>query len=419
MKRRIETILFCFLLFASSLWGTGAADFHPLKPFRSAEGKAGTAASPYPDDVIVYTAHQEWLSRIYLLRMDGTIVDYFEYSFYYFADLEVVNDNVYVAEAFAPRVYRVDLYTGSLDLVIDDWSLYYFYDLAFDGTYFYLTEWDLNRYDINGNKDGTASFDQSVHGGAWDGSYYWTLTDENQIKCWNISTWPTVTEVPENNFSPPTSSCRGLWFDGEYFWTAESKDGILGQIYQFNHRGMVVNQLLEPAFMGWSACLIKASEYPRIPQTPSGPSGGETGVPYEFFSTTTDPEEDSVLFWFDWGNETGSGWLGPYASGDTCWASNAWINPGDFHVRVKAKDTNDYQSEWSNELIVSVYARGDCNHDGIIEVGDVLHLVNYLYKSGPAPNPMEAGDVNRDGTVDLGDVVYLLNYLFRSGPPPR
>jgi len=419
MKKRTEAVLFCFVLFVSLLWGTSRADLHPLEPSRSAEGHANTAAGSYPEDVIVYTAHQEWLSRIYLLRMDGTIVDYFEYSFYYFADLEVVNNQVYAAEAFAPRVYRVDLQTGSLDLVIDDWSLYYFYDLAFDGTYFYLTEWDLNRYDINGNKDGTASFDQSVHGGAWDGSYYWTLTDENQIKCWNISTWPTVTEVSENNFSPPTSSCRGLWFDGEYFWTAESKDGILGQIYQFNHRGTVINQLIEPAFMGWSACLVKASDYPRIPQTPSGPAGGETQVLYEFSSTTTDPEEDSVFFWFDWGDETGGDWLGPYVSGDTCRASHAWTNSGDFLVRAKAKDVNDYQSEWSDELTVSVYARGDCNRDGIIEIGDVLHLVNYLYKSGPAPNPMEAGDVNRDGRIDLGDVVYLLNYLFRNGPPPH
>jgi hypothetical protein len=28
---------------------------------------------------------------------------------------------------------------------------------------------------------------------------------------------------------------------------------------------------------------------------------------------------------------------------------------------------------------------GDANGDEIVDVGDVVHLINYLYKSGPAP----------------------------------
>jgi len=31
---------------------------------------------------------------------------------------------------------------------------------------------------------------------------------------------------------------------------------------------------------------------------------------------------------------------------------------------------------------------------------------------------MERADVNCDGIVDVGDVVYLVNYLYRSGPKP-
>ena len=374
--------------------------------------------SRFSEDVIVYTAHQDWLSRIYVLRMNGAVIDYFEYSFYFFADLEVVDNEVYAAEAFAPRAYKVDLLTGALDLVIDDWSLYYFYDLAFDGTYFYLNEWDLNRYDINGNKDGTASFDESVHGGAWDGSHYWTLTDGNLIKCWDVSAWPSISEVPENAFAPPTSQCRGIWFDGEYFWTAESIDGILGHIYQFNHRGAVINQWLEPAFRGWSACVIRATDFPAVPGMPSGPTAGETGVEYSFSTSTTDPEEDSIFYWFDWGNGTNSGWVGPHASGDTCTASNTWSDPGTCDVKGKAKDTHDHESDWSEALTVTVYARGDCNADGIINIGDVLYLINYLYKNGPSPLPFWTGDVNCDREVNLADVVYLINYLFRQGPAP-
>ena len=64
------------------------------------------------------------------------------------------------------------------------------------------------------------------------------------------------------------------------------------------------------------------------------------------------------------------------------------------------------------------YICGDVNGDGVVDVGDVVYLINYLFKSGPAPSPREAGDVNTDNNVDVGDVVYLINYLFKSGPAP-
>ena len=61
---------------------------------------------------------------------------------------------------------------------------------------------------------------------------------------------------------------------------------------------------------------------------------------------------------------------------------------------------------------------GDCNGDGIVEIGDVIYLINYLYKEGSAPDPLQAGDCNCDEIVDLGDVVYLINYLFKEGASP-
>ncbi len=62
--------------------------------------------------------------------------------------------------------------------------------------------------------------------------------------------------------------------------------------------------------------------------------------------------------------------------------------------------------------------KGDVTGDGMINLGDVVFLVNYLYRGGPAPDPLDMGDVNCDGTVDIGDVVYLVNYLYQGGPPP-
>jgi hypothetical protein len=62
---------------------------------------------------------------------------------------------------------------------------------------------------------------------------------------------------------------------------------------------------------------------------------------------------------------------------------------------------------------------GDANSDGIVSVGDVVWLVNYLFKGGPKPDPCWKGDVNADCRVTVSDVVYLVNYLFKGGPAPK
>lgn len=70
------------------------------------------------------------------------------------------------------------------------------------------------------------------------------------------------------------------------------------------------------------------------------------------------------------------------------------------------------------EAVVSPFLRGDANGDGRINIGDAVFLVEYLFKGGPAPDPLEAGETNCDGAVNIGDVVFIIAYLFRGGPPP-
>ncbi len=62
---------------------------------------------------------------------------------------------------------------------------------------------------------------------------------------------------------------------------------------------------------------------------------------------------------------------------------------------------------------------GDLFVDMGVNLGDVLILLNYLFKNqAPPPCPMGRADTNSDGIVNVGDALRLLNYLFKGGPPP-
>ncbi len=66
----------------------------------------------------------------------------------------------------------------------------------------------------------------------------------------------------------------------------------------------------------------------------------------------------------------------------------------------------------------TIYLPGDANGSGYVDLGDVVYLVNYIFKSGPAPWPPESGDANCDVATDVGDAVSLIEFIFRSGAAP-
>ncbi|MGB8658337.1 MAG: S8 family serine peptidase [Candidatus Zixiibacteriota bacterium] len=63
------------------------------------------------------------------------------------------------------------------------------------------------------------------------------------------------------------------------------------------------------------------------------------------------------------------------------------------------------------------YVYGDANGDGLVNAGDLVYILNYIFRGGPLPDPPSAGDANGDCVINSGDIVYLVNYLFRVGPP--
>jgi len=105
----------------------------------------------------------------------------------------------------------------------------------------------------------------------------------------------------------------------------------------------------------WSFTTIKATNYPpNKPDKPSGKASGKTGTTYSYSSSATDPNDDDVYYWFDWGDGTNSGWDGPHNSGDSVTLAHAWASDGTYPIKVKAKDVYDAESVWSDSLSVSM-----------------------------------------------------------------
>jgi len=62
---------------------------------------------------------------------------------------------------------------------------------------------------------------------------------------------------------------------------------------------------------------------------------------------------------------------------------------------------------------------GDINGDENINLMDIIFLINYLYKGGPAPSSINNADVNGSCSVNVLDVSYMVDYLYRGGPQPQ
>jgi hypothetical protein len=119
------------------------------------------------------------------------------------------------------------------------------------------------------------------------------------------------------------------------------------------------------------------------------------------------------------------------------------LNQGEMHIEIWidfGRNLGDGMTweQWYKKILryVGMY-RGDVNASDTLDlpsldVSDLVYLINYLYKGGPAPLPFaDQGNVDGMGpyggpndllcpknNVDVQDLVYLLNFIYRNGPPP-
>jgi hypothetical protein len=141
-------------------------------------------------------------------------------------------------------------------------------------------------------------------------------------------------DLIESSFSPDK-----LENNTQYYWRIRASDQL-----HLNTTGPL-----------WTFKTALAGNNPPFkPNRPSGPNTGRIQFSYSYRSQTSDPDLDKVYYLFDWDDGTRSGWLGPYDSGQSVYASHVWSSPGTYQIKVKAKDTIGLESSWSDPLSLTM-----------------------------------------------------------------
>ena len=72
-----------------------------------------------------------------------------------------------------------------------------------------------------------------------------------------------------------------------------------------------------------------------------------------------------------------------------------------------APDMGAYESIYSSEITT-----GDVNHDGIVDILDIVRIVNQIMGNSEFnDDEFTAADFNADGIVDILDIVQIVNYI--------
>ena len=207
------------------------------------------------------------------------------------------------------------------------------------------------------------------------------ITIEGDKDLWVSIEWTMI------EFTYPAGHDAGPHVPEKGDWVWNEEDGW-GELYDHS-----------PYSFNWNIrAKVITSNPPETPQQPSGPTQGAVGPEYTFSTSTTDPEGDSILYQWDWGDGTSSEWLGPFGSGATTLAFHNWTETGIYEIKVRAKDVHNAESDWSDPLALSIVAPA-------LEIGNIsgnLFKLNIVIRN---TGGVTAAGVNWSITLDGGFIL--------------
>ena len=78
-----------------------------------------------------------------------------------------------------------------------------------------------------------------------------------------------------------------------------------------------------------------------------GPLNGFLRVKYTYTAISIDQDGDYVSYFFDWGDNSNSGWTELVPSGTPISRRHYWVSEGTYDIKVKAKDVYGMESDWT------------------------------------------------------------------------
>lgn len=108
--------------------------------------------------------------------------------------------------------------------------------------------------------------------------------------------------------------------------------------YTFNAVGTFPYHCAIHPMMHGVVIVTSGGNLPPNKPTLDGPNSGKKGTVYNYTAVTTDPNGDTIQYYFDWGDGTNTGWLPMVASGTIEHQSHTWSTKGTFTVSAKARD---------------------------------------------------------------------------------
>jgi hypothetical protein len=98
----------------------------------------------------------------------------------------------------------------------------------------------------------------------------------------------------------------------------------------------------------WNGDLRYASLISFPPSKPkiTGPSSGKAGDENTYSIVSKEPDGGPVYYFVDWGDNTTTGWIGPYTSDENVNVTHIWNTKGTFTIKAKARDNYNSTSWW-------------------------------------------------------------------------
>jgi len=237
----------------------------------------------------------------------------------------------------------------------------------------------------------------------------------------------------------PYNTITSLWaeFSGEgveniwtYTYKSSPKDVVTGYVaYEVTDHCQAGGRVTIIAFNQYGAsdsarfdiALTNASPFMSLPETVLVHAGNSVSL--EVFATdaNADPVEIALDgLWYE-PDSLQPPTNEPFYDGENpglfSWLT-AEADSGAWTCLISATDVCGAADVERIIIRVGVPFCGEANGDGILDLGDLVFLIGFLYKGGQPPDPLCKGDANCDGITQISDVVALINYLFRSGPVP-